>query len=426
MKISNVTYPDWVKNHTIYEVNLRQYTKSGTIKEFIEHLPRLKELGIGILWLMPVFPIGEKNRKGSLGSYYSIKDFKSINPEFGTMDDFKEFVAKVHALDMHIIIDWVANHTAWDHKWAVDFPGFYSVNGHGFFKTPNPAWEDVIELNYNNPALWDEMISQMEFWVRETDIDGFRCDMAHLVPTLFWNMARYKLDQIKPVLMLAESENHDLLDFGFSAIYNWKLLHIINEVAMGKSPASELFRVAKNEYDYLPFGSMHLNFTSNHDENTWQGSAIERLHQMLEPLSVLTFMLPGIPLIYNGQEAGNFKRLEFFDKDEISWKEDKINGLFKELIRLKKQNPALVSGKNGGTLEEVDLGFPEYILAFCRKKGNDEIVVITNLSKETLILHPKRDYILKYQAEISKDCNMNEKKGHLNIGPYGYLVASKV
>jgi len=328
-----IAAPDWVKNQTIYEVNLRQFTKGGTFEEFEGHLPRLKALGVGILWFMPIQPIGEKNRKGSLGSYYSIKDYSSINPEFGTMTEFKSLVKKIHSLGMKVIIDWVANHTSWDHQWTKDFPDFYDQDEHGNFKPPFPEWEDVIHLNYNNPVLWREMISQMEFWIREANIDGFRCDMAHLVPTVFWNHARHQLDKVKPMFMLAESENHDLLEFAFDAIYNWKLLHGLNDIAAGKIKTNELLNIAKNGSDNLPTGAAELNFTCNHDENSWQGSAIERLHYYLEPLTILTFTLPGIPLIYSGQEAGNYRRLKFFDKDEIEWKEDKMTPLYQNISK---------------------------------------------------------------------------------------------
>ncbi len=371
--------PDWVKGLTIYEVNIRQYTEGGTFKEFEAHLPRLKELGVGILWFMPIQPIGKKNRKGSLGSYYSISNYSNVNPEFGTLEEFKSLVKKIHDLGMKVIIDWVANHTAWDHNWTKDHPGFYTKDDQGNFKAPVPEWEDVIHLDYGNPDLWGEMINQMEFWLKEADIDGFRCDMAHLVPTPFWNEARKKLDHIKPVFVLAESENHDLLEYAFDAIYYWKLLHALNDVAALKINAKELFDIAKIEIDYLPRGASFLNFTSNHDENSWQDSAIERLHYFLEPLTVLTFLLPGIPLIYNGQEAGNYRRLKFFDKDEIEWKDDKMYSLYQNLIDLRKRNPDLWSE---GEIEKIKNDCNEFILSYqiCSENGNSKIVVFLNLS----------------------------------------------
>lgn len=384
MASRKIISPDWIKNLVVYEVNLRQYTKGGTFREFEEHLLRLKELGVGTLWFMPIQPIGQKNRKGTLGSYYSIRNYTEINPEFGTLGEFKALVRKIHDFGMKVIIDWVANHTAWDHHWTLDHPGFYNRNEKGEFTPPYHEWADVIHLNYNNPALWYEMISQMEFWIKETDIDGFRCDMAHLVPTHFWNHARYQLDKIKSVFMLAETENHDLAEFAFDVIYNWKLLHGLNDLAAGKIKADQLLSIAKNGVDHLPAGAAELNFTENHDENSWNGSAMERLHYFLEPLTVLTFTLPGMPLIYCGQEAGNSRRLSFFDKDEIEWKEDKMTRLYQNLNELKKRNPALWTGNDGGGFQILLTDHPQKVAAFKRISGEYEIIVVVNLSNVEL------------------------------------------
>jgi glycosidase len=418
--------PSWVKNQTIYEVNLRQFTKSGTFKGFENHLPRLKELGVGILWFMPIQPIGEKNRKGTLGSYYSIRNYTQVNPEFGTLDEFKSLIKKVHDLGMYVIIDWVANHTSWDHHWTKGFPDFYDQDEHGNFKPPFPEWEDVIHLNYNNPALWREMISQMEFWIRETNIDGFRCDMAHLVPTVFWNHARYQLDKIKPMFMLAESENHDLLEFAFDTIYNWKLLHGLNDLAAGRIKASDLLKIAKIGNDYLPAGASELNFTCNHDENSWQGSAIERLHYFLEPLTVLTFTLPGLHLIYSGQEAGNYRRLKFFDKDEIDWKEDKMTGLYQKLSDLKKRNKALWTEQEAG-FQIIETDHPDNITAFRKYSVVDEVIVITNLNKEELKVKLKLTNGSANYTEIFSNQHFNNSTiQQLTIPPFGYKVFEKL
>lgn len=421
-----ITAPDWVKNLTIYEVNLRQFTKSGTFKAFEEHLPRLKNLGVGILWFMPIQPIGEKNRKGTLGSYYSIKNYIEVNPEFGTLQEFKNLVEKIHDLGMYVIIDWVANHTAWDHKWTAEFPEFYDQDENLNFKPPFPEWEDVIHLNYNNPGLWNEMISQMEFWVREANIDGFRCDMAHLVPTVFWNHARYHLDKLKPLFMLAESENHDLLEFAFDTIYNWKLLHGLNDIAAGRINAGGLLEIAKNGNAYLPDGASELNFTSNHDENSWQGSAIERLHYYLEPLSVLTFMLPGIPLIYCGQEAGNYRRLKFFDKDEIDWKEDKMTGLYRRLIELKKRNKALWTEQEV-SFRIIETNHQEKIAAFRMYSGENEVIVITNLSNAELQVTINLSNESAFYNELFTNQLFNNSTIHqLSLAPFGYRVFEKM
>jgi len=412
--------PDWAKNLTIYEVNIRQYTKGGTFKEFKEHLPRLKELGVGILWLMPIQPIGVKNRKGALGSYYSINNYKEVNPEFGTFEEFKSLVKKIQSLGMKVIIDWVANHTAWDHHWTLDHPEYYTKDENDNFKAPFPEWEDVIDLDYNHPALVDEMISQMEFWVKETNIDGFRCDMAHLVPTSFWNRARYDLDKIKPVFMLAESENHDLLEYGFDTIYNWKMLHALDDMAARKITAQDLLEIAMNEVNYLPQGASLLNFTSNHDENSWQGSAIERLHYFLEPLTAFTFLLPGIPLIYSGQEAGNYRRLKFFDKDEMKWNADKMFDLYKNLIHLKMHHPALVEE---ATIHMLKTDSPDQILAFVRSLSDQKVIVFANLSGEDITFYLKCDnFNDKYINLMNKESVEFSCQQPISLKPYNYLI----
>jgi len=383
--IRKINKPAWVNGRTIYEVNIRQYTKSGTFREFESHLPRLKELGVGILWFMPIQPIGVKNRKGNLGSYYSVSNYNAVNPEFGTMEEFKKLVEKIHSIGMKVIIDWVANHTAWDHHWTFDHPGYYTKDDHENFKAPFPEWEDVIHLDYGNPDLWDDMIKSMAFWLKETNIDGFRCDMAHLVPTLFWNRARRDLDRIKPVYMLAESENHDLLEYAFDTIYNWKLLHAFNDIAQRKIDAIDLSDILIKELKYLPEGAGFLNFTSNHDENSWQGSAIERLHYYLEPITVLSFIIKGNTLIYSGQEAGNYRSLKFFDKDEIEWKEDKMFGLYQKLIRLKRTYPDLLNGD----LSPIKNDKGDKVLSFIISREKQKVLSFMNFTEESLIFHIK-------------------------------------
>jgi len=419
-------YPPWFNHQTIYEVNLRQYTQSGTMMEFSEHLPRLKDLGVGILWFMPVQPIGKKNRKGTLGSYYSISNYREINPEFGTLEDFKSLVQKIHDLDIKVIIDWVANHTAWDHHWVKEHPEFYSIEENGNFRPPYPDWEDVIHLNYNNPALWDEMIEAMAFWVREADVDGFRCDMAHLIPTLFWNYARFQLEKTKPLYMLAESDNHDLLAYGFDTLYNWHLLHAINDVAAGRITANGLLDLFRSGLEHLPAGATQLNFTTNHDENSWKGSAIERLHYYLEPLTVLVFMLPGIPLIYTGQEAGNYRSLKFFDKDEVEWKEDKMKLLFQKLCKVRKKNIALWNTINQGQFLIITTNYPAKIAAFKRVCDKNEVLVICNLNDEAIIV----DLDLDLNEELfydwfTQDSVTGDEVATVHLKPFGYKVFTK-
>jgi 1,4-alpha-glucan branching enzyme len=416
--------PDWVKGRTIYEVNLRQFTKEGTIKAFEVHLPRLKELGVGILWFMPIQPIGRKNRKGTLGSYYSISNYQEVNPEFGTLEEFKSLVKKIHDRGMRVIIDWVANHTAWDHHWTVDHPEFYTKDEKGSFKAPVEDWEDVIHLDYGNPDLWEAMIDSMKFWITETGIDGFRCDMAHLVPTLFWNRVRRDLDSLKPVYMLAESENFDLLEYAFDTIYNWKLMHAMNGMAAGNSSVMDLAEVMDNELKYLPKGATFLNFTSNHDENSWQGSAIERIHYLLEPFSVLTFLIPGMPLIYSGQEAGNYRRLKFFDKDEIEWKGDKMFTLYQKLAALKPTLPVMSKGAEWQVLKT---DAPDQILAMAWADEKARCLFLLNISKNASAFYVKCQNL---EGSFKNALLELDEKGYschtqFNLPAYGYLVLMK-
>ncbi len=406
----------------MYEVNLRQYTPGGSIREFREHLARLRDLGTGILWFMPIYPVGGKCRKGSLGSYYSIRDYRAVNPEFGTLDEFRSLVAEAHGMGMKVILDWVANHTAWDHRWTDEHPEFYHRDENGGFKAPNPDWEDVIHLDYGNPGLWDAMIADMVFWIEETGVDGFRCDMAHLVPTLFWNHARRELDTVKPVFMLAESENHDLLEYAFDTIYNWKLLHGMNDLAAGRKNARELAALVYNELDHLPPGASLLNFTSNHDENSWQGSAIERLHYFLEPLTVLTFLLPGIPLVYSGQEAGNYKRIKFFDKDEIEWKEDKMAHLYAKLSGVAR---SLAAEGGNAVIERIENDAEESVMSWQLAVGRRQVLVFLNLSGTRRSFQIEcKNYEHLWFNSVDGTRHEVDCKNPLGLNPYSHLILS--
>jgi len=373
-------HPEWSKNKTLYEVNIRQYTPEGTFKAFEEHLPRIQDMGVGIIWFMPIQPIGQLNRKGTLGSYYSIRDYTAINEAFGTLNEFKELVKKIHEMGMYVILDWVANHTAWDHVWTVSHPEFYTKDQNGGFKSPIPEWSDVIDLDFGNRELRMQMIEAMKFWLQEADIDGFRCDMAHLVPTDLWNEVRPELDKVKQVFMLAESELRDLLVSAFDMIYNWRFYHTMNGIAHGEKNVHDLDQLLQNDIYNFPENAFQMFFTSNHDENSWNGSAIERLGIGLETYNVLIFTIAGLPLIYNGQEAGETKRLSFFEKDEITWKEDKLMPFYKKLIALKKRNSALWAGNFGGTFTRIDTSNNWAVLSFVRERDEDAVLVILNFS----------------------------------------------
>ncbi len=419
-------FPEHLAGLTLYEVNIRQFTPSGTFKAFREHLPRLKELGIGIIWLMPVQPIGLKKRKGTLGSYYSIRDYCAVNEEFGTLQEFKELVSEIHAQGMYVLLDWVANHTSWDNRWVGEHPGYYRQNERGDVFPPFPDWEDVIGLDYSNPDTCRAMIDAMLFWLKETAIDGFRCDMAHLVPTYFWEQARVELEKQNPDLfMLAETDQYDLLDHVFQALYDWKLFHAMNEVAHHKISLYDFQNQLKNQLDHFPKTAALMRFISNHDENSWQGSELERLAYALEPFAVLYFMLPGIPLIYSGQEAGNYKRLRFFDKDEIDWKPDKMFPLYQKLIELKKTNPALWSSLYGGTCQTEVLENGKSFLVY-RNRDAHSVLSICNFSGEKLKISINNPlYYGDWENILSGERERIFGNSSFEIAPYRFVVFQK-
>jgi len=375
--------PQWAFNKTIYEVNIRQFTKEGTFEAFETHLPRLKELGADILWLMPIHPIGELNRKGSLGSYYSVKDYLEINPEFGNKNDFKRLVDKIHSLDMYVIIDWVANHTAWDHDWTKSNPEFYTKDKKGSFIPPVDDWTDVIDLNYENKNLWQEMINALKYWVQEFDIDGYRCDVAGMVPIEFWIEARKQLDEIKPVFMLAEWDTPEMHK-AFDMTYDWGLHKIMNRIAKGENNTADLIKHIQSDKEKYPSHAFRMQFTDNHDENSWNGTVFERLGDAAECFAALTFIIPDMPLIYSGQEAGLNKRLSFFEKDRIDWQNHKFFELYKSLNELRKTNEILFCGIEGGEITFITNNNQQNILSLIRVKNNKKILALFNLSNTPL------------------------------------------
>lgn len=425
MMVSTVTHPQWSENAVLYEVNVRQYTPEGTFNAFAEHLPRLKEMGVGILWFMPVTPIGEVERKGELGSYYSVKDYTAINPEFGTMDDFKDLVTRIHDLEMHLIIDWVANHTAWDHPWVESNPGYYNKDEDGNFTPPHDTdWTDVVQLDYENEELWDAMAGEMKFWLEEVDIDGFRCDVAYKVPTEFWNHARMELEKVKPVFMLAEADHPELNEHAFNAGYSWTSHHAMNNIASGEAQVDALdqYYFEENQGNY-PVGTYKINFITNHDENSWAGTVFERLGEGMEAFATLVFTAPGMPLIYNGQEAGLDKRLEFFEKDVIDWSSLPYEAFFTTLSDLKRDNQALWNGLAGGPIKRVNTNDDLKVFAFTREKENDKVFVVLNLSEESRVVEfTSEGFEGSYTELFSGDQVLLDNNSALEMNAWGYKI----
>lgn len=381
----------WSRQASIYEVNVRQFTPEGTLNAFEAQLPRLQKMGVSLLWFMPIQPIGLKNRKGSLGSYYSISDYTAVNPAFGTLDDFRRVVARAHGLGMKVILDWVANHTAWDHPWVSTHKERYKLNDQGevysvTFNAGTPQveyWTDVVGLNYQDAGLWNAMTEAMAFWLREADIDGFRCDVASLVPTPFWEQARARLDRIKPVFMLAESDKADLHAKAFDMTYDWDLFDQLRDIAKGRAGAAELKAWWARRQARYPADAYRMTFTANHDSNSWHGSCKEFFGSQacFKAMAVLAATLPGMPLVYGGQEGFFDKRLAFFEKDPIAWRDLPLADFYAGLLALKAGQAALANGQYGGTLQWLDTGNPA-VLGLRRERGASRVDVVVNLSAQ--------------------------------------------
>ena len=375
-------HAEWTRNAVLYELNTRQFTQEGTFAAAQKQLPRLKRLGVDIVWLMPIHPIGETNRKGPLGSPYSIKDYFGVNPEFGTMDDLKRFVAAAHAQGMHVILDWVANHSAWDNPIVAQHPDWYDRDWKSDFRpTPWFDWSDIIDFDYSKPAMRRYMTEAMKFWVREAGIDGYRADVAGAVPLQFWENARAELDRIKPVFMLAEWEYPELTRRAFDATYAWKLTEAMRAIAQGHADTGALFGYFSWQESAWPREAYKMAYTSNHDTNSWEGTDQETYGPALPAMMALTFAADAMPLIYNGQEAGNPKRLKFFERDPIEWRDHPNGALLKRLIAFKKANPALGNGQYGGPMIKVGNSVPTKVFSFVRSKGGNKVLALFNFSE---------------------------------------------
>jgi 1,4-alpha-glucan branching enzyme len=377
----SVKHPDWSRNATIYELNTRQFTAEGTFRAAEKQLPRLKELGIDIVWLMPIHPIGVKNRKGELGSPYSVRDFYGVNPEFGTVDDLKHFVATAHGLGLHVILDWVGNHTAWDNALVTQHPDWYAHDWKGeMHPTPWWDWTDIIDLDYSKPGLRRYMTGAMKYWVKDVGVDGFRCDAAGFVPLDFWDNARRELDAIKPVFMLGEWEARDLHAHAFDMTYAWSWYDAVQNIAKGKADLNALFVYYSWNEKYFPDNSMRMTHVTNHDKNSWDGTEFETFGPALDATIVLSVVGAGMPLMYNGQEAGNTKRLKFFERDPIEWRPSPYGGLYQKLFALKHANTALWNANWGAQMIKVPNNVPEKVLSFVRQNDKDKVFAVMNFS----------------------------------------------
>jgi alpha-amylase len=409
-----------LENAVIYEANIRQYSKEGTFNAFAKDLPEIKKLGVKILWLMPIYPIGVENRKEGLGSYYSVKDYRAINPEFGTFDDFRELVKTAHDNGMYVILDWVPNHSAWDNPMVKDHPEYYAKDANGKMIAPFD-WTDVVKFDYSNPAMRKMMIENMSYWLEKENIDGFRCDVAMEVPKDFWEECSTALDKIKPNFMLMEAEQTNLMEKAFDMQYNWEFHHLMNDIAKGKKTLADWELALEKRQAKYQIDDIDMNFTSNHDENSWNGTEYERLGAAVPAFAALSFTTRGMPLIYNGQEYDFNRRLKFFVKDEISPKtKGKMFALYEKLGNLKNTNPALNGGKSPASYERIATAPFNKILAFERKKQSKKVIFWGNLSNENVLT--VSDIVGTYTDLMSGEKLTFSKYEFFTLKPWEYKI----
>ncbi len=415
-------FPEAIKNSVVYEVNIRQYSPEGTFKAFTADLPRLKELGVGVLWIMPVQPIGEQNRKGSLGSYYCIRDYTGVNPEFGNADDFRELVNQAHELGLFVILDWVPNHTAYDNPWITEHPEYYVRDSVGNI-LHEADWTDIALLDHTNPGTRSAMIEKMKYWVTTFDIDGFRCDHAgHEIPLYFWEEARGALDPIKDLFWLAEWDGARM-HLQFDGTYTWELLHLTEQVAKGEKNANDIARwVAADvkEYGIEPF---RMTMITNHDENSWAGTEFERYGDGVKTFATFIFTAYGIPMLYTGQEVGLNKRLRFFEKDTVDWSDPmQLQPFYKQLISLHRDNTALWSGPYGGMPSRINDGSPS-VYAFKREMEGNRVIGILNLSGKPAEFRLIDTSVTGVYSDVFTGQSYDLRSGNpIPLEPWQYLV----
>jgi alpha-amylase len=417
-KVAATGHPSWSLQSNVYEVNLRQYTTSASFNEFAASLPRLKEMGVEILWFMPITPISKTDRKGTLGSYYAVQNYTGINPEYGTLDDWKALVKKAHELGFKVITDWVANHTGADHAWLSTHPNFYNNDSTGKAKYAFD-WSDTRDLNFDNKEMRDSMILAMKYWITETDIDGFRCDVAGEVPTDFWQQCIPELRKLKHVFMLAEADKPDIISAGFDATYTWSIFNVLFNIYAKRATVNDLSRTIDSLERVLPPEAMRLYFTTNHDENSWNGTEYERFGEAYKTMAVFTqTMYRSLPLIYSGQEDGNKKRIQFFEKDPIAWTgKYELSGFYKTLLMLRKNNPALAAD---ASFKKINTGDSSAIYAFVREKENKKILVVLNLSSKPQSLKIADTSLASMAVNVFS--GKPETASVINIEPWGHRV----
>lgn len=423
------THTQWAYDATIYELNTRQLTEEGTFAAAEALLPELRENGIDILWIMPCQPIGEITRKGSLGSYYSIVDYCQFNPEFGTRADFEHLLTTAHELGFKVILDWVANHTAPDSKWTEN-EGWHYRDSLGNLVVQYD-WTDISKLNYDNQDMRSEMLRCMHWWMDSIGIDGFRCDVAGEVPTDFWNWAMADLRATHPdMFTLAEDEAkaQELTESAFDMYYGWELHHLMNGVAQGKNTVEDLWNYFAKADTTVRANAIRMNFTSNHDENSWNGTEQERMGDAANLFAAFTYIVPGMPLIYTGQLSGNHHRLAFFEKDCI----DRVEGapqyaLYQGLNALRKANPALYSPELGAKMLRLPADNAQ-IFACVRplENGKNTVIAVMNMSPDgQTVTLDLGEYAGTYRCSKCNKEKVLEQTQTFALAPWSYKILTK-
>lgn len=424
-------HPEWSYSAVLYELNIRQFTAEGTFNAAIERLPFLRSIGVDAIWLMPIYPIGMEGRKGSLGSYYSIRDYKGVNPEFGTEDDLRSFISAAHAMGIKVLLDWVANHTARDARWITERAAdWYERDEQGVAMVPWD-WTDTAKLNYANHDVWRGQIDAMRYWVEEFGVDGFRCDMAMLVPIEFWQEVSEELHRIKSdIFMLAEAEEDNLFDNAFNMSYQWNVHHIMVDIAKGARRVWDLRNAIHAERARYPREAMRMSFTSNHDENSWSGSEQSRFGASLEVMTALTYLMPStMPLIYTGQEVGYDHSFEFFERDAMPaelYCENRTTELYRRLCDLKHRERALDAGERGGEMIEIENNAKDCIMTFVREVDGSRVVAILNLSPYTIHADFRTGiYAGRYCDAITGEGVMLNDHVERDLAPWQYQILVK-
>ncbi len=414
--------PAWSKDAVLYELNVRQFSDEGTFNAVESRVDELAALGVDVIWFMPIHPIGEVNRKGPLGSYYSIKDFRDVNPEFGTIDDFKSLVDRIHKAGMYVMMDWVPNHSSWDNHLAEEHPDWYVTDSAGNFVSPYD-WTDVIQFDWSSVGLQEYMMDALLYWVEDIGVDGFRVDHPHVTPADFWLKARLKMEKVKPVLMLAENEDRvEFFDNGYDMNYSWELHHLMNQVAQGEAEAADLNKTLMKDFERFPDYAYRLRFLTNHDENSWAGTIEERMGDAQEAFAVFMYTIPGVPLIYNGQEAGLNKRLKFFERDPIEWNGSYLREFYTSLNTLKEDNPALYNGKYGGDFTSLGVTGDEDVYAYSRTRDDNRVVSIINFDDEPAEFVVSANIAGDYIDYFSGDTVSISGEGVFVLDGWGYVV----